>query len=80
MKFYYTYVLKLNSDSLYIGSCNDLEKRIADHANGRVKTTKKDRPLKLVYFEGCLVKKKAIQRENELKTGFGRGYLKRRID
>ncbi len=79
MKFYYTYVLELINHDLYIGSSNNLKSRLNDHIKGKVTTTKKFRPLKLVYFEGCLSKTNAIKRENQLKTGFGRGYLKRRI-
>jgi len=33
----------------------------------------------LVYYEACLEKDNAVKREKELKTGFGRAYLKRRI-
>jgi cell division protease FtsH len=50
-------------------------------ANGIIpkKSTKHRRPLELVYYEACNNKKKAIEREKTLKTGFGRLYLKRRI-
>jgi putative endonuclease len=79
MKYYYTYVLQLIDEDFYIGSCYNLKNRINDHKEGRVNSTKNKRPLKLVYFEGCLSKKHAIKRENQLKTGFGRGYINRRI-
>ena len=79
MKYYYTYVLELSNHDLYIGSCSDVKSRLQDHVKGRVTATKKFRPLRLVYFEGCLSKTNAIKRENQLKTGFGRGYLRRRI-
>ena len=80
MKYFYTYVLKLSDGDLYIGSCRDLKKRIKDHKFGRVRSTKNKRPIQLVYFEGCSSKKSAIKRENQLKTGFGRGYIKKRIN
>ena len=79
MQYYYTYVLQLSNEDFYIGFCNNLKKRISDHLNGRVNSTKNKRPLELVYFEGCLLKKQAMKRENQLKTGFGRGYIKKRI-
>lgn len=41
-------------------------------------TTKQFDIIKLIYYEACLNKKDAYVRENQLKTGFGRGYLKRR--
>jgi predicted GIY-YIG superfamily endonuclease len=33
----------------------------------------------LLYFEACFNKEDAIAREKQLKTGFGRAYLKRRL-
>jgi len=79
-KFYYTYVLKSDIDNkLYIGWTNNLKNRIKKHNKGLVSATKSRRPFSLVYFEACLFKAKAIQREKTLKTGFGRQYLKLRI-
>ena len=79
--FYYTYVLKsLKDGKLYTGWTNDLRKRIVKHSKGLVNSTKDRLPFKLVYFEACLSKEGAIKREKVLKTGFGRKYLKQRID
>ncbi|MDP8265155.1 MAG: hypothetical protein P9M12_06750 [Candidatus Aceula lacicola] len=36
-------------------------------------------PVKLVYFEGCLNKEDAYNRERYLKTGMGKRYFKNRI-
>jgi putative endonuclease len=49
------------------------------HNLGKVDSTKLRQPLGLVYFEACKYKEKAIKREKQLKTGFGRAYLKRRL-
>jgi putative endonuclease len=38
------------------------------------------RPWILVYYEACLSEKDAVKREKQLKTGYGRAYLKTRID
>ncbi len=35
--------------------------------------------LKLVYYEACQNKEKAIEREKYFKTGFGRRFLKNRL-
>ena len=35
--------------------------------------------LKLVYYEACIGKADALKREKQLKTGFGRGYLRNRL-
>ena len=77
---FYTYVLKsLKDDKLYIGFSENLKSRLKEHNSGLVTATKNRIPLKLVYYEACLVKEKAIKREKELKVGFGRAYLKRRL-
>jgi len=78
--FYYTYIFKSQKDnSFYIGWTNNLKIRLHKHNSGLVSATKYRKPFKLVYFEGCLNKQKAILREKSLKTGFGRKYLKNRI-
>lgn len=80
MRFYYTYVLKSDKDkNLYVGWTNDLKERINAHLRGKTKSTKSRLPLRLVYYEACLDRAGAIKREKQLKTGFGRSYLKRRI-
>jgi putative endonuclease len=79
--FYYTYVLRSKKDKeLYIGWCKDLKLRFKQHKNGLVKATKQRLPMELIYYEGCLDEKFAIKREKQLKTGFGRAYLKRRLN
>lgn len=79
-KMYYTYVLKSESDQkYYVGWSNNLKQRIIEHNNGNVSSTASRRPLKLVYYEACLDKEKAIKREKYLKTGFGKSFLRNRI-
>ena len=78
---YYTYVLRSRKDlELYIGWTDDLQSRFYKHQKGLVKSTKNRRPFKLVYYEACLSKESAVKREKQLKTGFGRRYLKNRIN
>jgi putative endonuclease len=80
---FYTYVLSCIKDSentLYIGSTSNLIKRLKDHKSKSVFTTKKFDIIELVYYEACLNKTDARKRETQLKTGFGRGYLKRRLE
>ena len=67
-------------EKLYIGWTINLVSRLKQHNRGKVKATKYRAPLKLVYFEACLSKNQAIKREKSLKTGFGRKYLKNRIE
>lgn len=79
-KMFYTYVLHSDSDGrLYIGWTNDLDRRLLEHNLGKTPSTQSRRPLRLVYYEACLDKEKAIAREKYFKTGFGRRFLKSRI-
>ena len=78
--FYYTYVLRsLKDKNFYVGWTSDLKSRVREHNSGEVKATKNRTPFKLVYYEACLDKDGAIKREKQLKSGFGRAYLKRRL-
>ena len=77
---YYTYVLKSEKDDKqYVGWTVNLKQRLGEHSKGLVEATKNRRPLKLIYFEGCTSKEKAIKREKYFKTGFGRRFLKNRV-
>jgi putative endonuclease len=74
---YYNYVLlDKNTGKCYIGFCVDINKRLAEHKSKQVFFTKQYSTLELVYTEGCISKKDALVREKQLKTGFGRGYIK----
>lgn len=79
--FYYTYALyNKTNDKFYIGYTNDLKRRLTEHLRGKTSSITKIEGLKLVYYEACLSKKDAQKRELQLKTGFGRGYLRKRLD
>jgi len=82
---YYTYVLlckNLKNDKwcFYTGMTDNLKRRLYQHKTKDVKTTKKFDDVKLVYCEICLNKTDARKRELQLKTGFGRGYIKKRLE
>lgn len=75
----YVYVL-LNSDGQwYTGCTNDLQKRLAEHNNGKSTFTKHRGPFKLIYYEACIDSKDAYSREKYLKSGLGKRYLKSRL-
>ena len=64
MTFAYTYVLYLADDTLYIGSTDDLRRRMSQHHAGYVTATKHKRPLALVYYEACLSLTAARERDS----------------
>lgn len=78
--YYYVYVLISEIDNLfYTGYTKDLRKRLSEHDSGKVNSTRDRRPLKLIYFEGCLNQQDATRREKYLKSGNGKIYLKSRL-
>ena len=65
---YYVYMLKsLKDGNLYTGSTNDLERRLAQHNNGEVVSTKSRVPFELVYYEAYRSEHDARMRESNLK-------------
>lgn len=80
MNFFYVYLLQSVQDgNWYTGYTKDLKKRIRQHENGEVKSTKHRRPLELIYFEDCQNKADALAREKYLKSGMGKRYLRNRL-
>jgi putative endonuclease len=80
MDTYYNYVLRsLKDKNYYIGYTANLKKRLKDHKEGEVKSTRYRRPFTLVYCEISFDKESAIHREKYLKTTYGHRYLNNRI-
>jgi len=77
---YYVYVLlSEKNDQLYVGRTSDLQKRINEHQTGKVQTTNRLNPMKLIFFEGFIAKADAIRRERYFKTSKGKSSLKQII-
>jgi len=80
MSYFYVYVLKSEKDdNNYVGFTQRLEKRIKEHQQGMVRSITNRRPLKLIYFEGCINQQDATKREKYLKTSWGKRYIKNRL-
>jgi putative endonuclease len=74
---YYVYILYSYKDSkLYIGFTNNLKRRLTEHSNGKVESTKNRTPLKLIHYEYFINRKDAEARERFLKSGYGRKQFK----
>lgn len=74
---YYVYIVysqKLGKK--YIGSTDDIKRRIKQHNSGHNIFTSRGIPWKLIYYEAFLSKDDAINEERFLKTGKGRERLK----
>lgn len=78
--YFYVYVILSQLDKrFYVGYTKNIEKRIKEHNSGMVTSTRKRRPLRLIYWEGCLNQKDALKREKYLKTAWGKRYIKNRL-
>jgi putative endonuclease len=76
----YVYVIQsLKDGAFYTGYTSDLNRRIEEHNAGSQSSTKSRISFKLVYYEWCVAKEDALQREKYLKSGRGKAYLKERI-
>ena len=75
---YLTYVLRSNKDyKRYIGSTNNLNRRIAEHNAGKVISTRRRKPMELIFLKKFATRKEAETYEKFLKTGKGREWLDR---
>jgi putative endonuclease len=80
MPEFFTYILYSQKlGKYYIGSTNDLKRRLADHNRGKTAYAKIGMPWQLKYFEVFESKVLAVRRENELKKRKDRKYLEKLI-
>jgi predicted GIY-YIG superfamily endonuclease len=77
---WYVYILKsLKDNELYIGSTNNIQRRLNEHNSAMVDSTKSRIPLRLKAYIAVKDKAKAIELEQYFKTGSGKAILQRRI-
>ena len=78
---YYVYVLKSTKHNfIYVGTTEDVQRRLGQHNGGFVQSTRFHTPLRLVYYEAFTDRRDALDREQELKHhGSVIGHLKRRL-
>ena len=66
---YFVYILEsLKNGRHYIGSTANLSRRLSEHNDGKVKSTKHYRPWKIIYTEEFPSKNEALQRERKIKS------------
>lgn len=77
--FFIYLIESLKTGEIYIGFTDNLVRRLKEHNQGLNFSTKKDRPWKYVYIEGCTERTDAIRREKYLKSTQGRRMLRKRL-
>jgi len=78
---YYMYILKsAKNGRRYVGSTDDLQRRLKEHNNGIGGTyTKNNRPYALIYYEAYISYDLARRAERFYKSGKGREVLKEKL-
>lgn len=78
---FYVYILKNKKKKTwtYVGSTNNLERRLQEHVNGFSKYTKSYLPIYLESFIAVRTETKGRELEKYFKTGSGIAILKKRI-
>ncbi len=69
---YYTYILLSKNKKFYIGSSNNLRRRIAEHK-------RKKKVSKLIFYEAFVSEKDARRREKYFKTSKGKSTLRQML-
>lgn len=76
---WYVYFLKLANDAVYVGSTDDLRRRVSEHKDGYVISTKPHRPLALKTYIAVETERHARQLERYFKSGSGKAFAKKRL-
>ena len=78
---YYTYILEsIKNGGYYVGSTSNLKSRLKKHNKGDVKSTRFNRPWKIIYAEIYSSRKEAEKREKQIKTWKSRDFIQNLIE
>ena len=75
----YVYFLELNNGDVYVGSRNDLKRRLKSHQNGQVQSTKAYYLVKLRSYVAVETETKARELEKYFKSGSGKAVARKRF-
>jgi predicted GIY-YIG superfamily endonuclease len=78
---YYTYILrsKTHPEQTYVGSTQDLKRRLSEHNSAKSPHTSKYVPWDLSVYVAFPAKRLAEEFERYLKSGSGRAFAKKRL-
>ena len=76
---WYTSILKMADGEYYVGSTNELKRRMEKHARGCGVSTKWRLPMVLEAYIAVKSEETAISLEKYLKTSSGKATLRKRI-
>jgi len=77
---YFVYILESQKDqSLYVGSTEDVKKRLAEHNSGKSKYSSAKIPYVLKWFCAFPNKQQALKFEKYLKQGSGFAFTRKHL-
>jgi putative endonuclease len=77
---WYVYILRSTIDkNLYVGSTNNIRRRLNEHNSGEVDSTNGRIPFSLEAYIAVKDRARAIELEQYFKTGSGRAMFQKRI-
>ncbi|MBI3255725.1 MAG: GIY-YIG nuclease family protein [Candidatus Andersenbacteria bacterium] len=76
---HYVYILSFTNGKYYVGYAEDLKKRLSQHKQNTVFTTKKSKVEKLVFYAAFESKYKALDFEKYLKSSSGFAFRNKRL-
>jgi predicted GIY-YIG superfamily endonuclease len=76
---WYVDFLRLGNDDIYVGSTNDLRRRVKSHQDGQVLSTKAFLPVTLKSYVAVETEGLARALERYLKSGSGKAVAKKRF-
>ena len=76
---WYVYFLELSNGDIYIGSTNDLRRRVQSHELGQVISTNMHRPVILRSYVAVRDEATARSLERYFKSGSGKAFAKKRF-
>jgi putative endonuclease len=76
---WYVYFLELGNGHIYVGSTNDLKRRIASHRDGKVTSTRSYLPVVLKSYVAVETEPLARSLETYFKSGSGKAVATKRF-
>lgn len=76
---WYVYFLELGNTDIYVGSTNDLRRRVNSHQQGHVVSTKGNLPAILRSYVAVETEAKARELEKYFKSGSGKAVATKRF-
>jgi len=76
---WYVYFLKLSNGDIYIGSTDDLKRRLKSHQAGNVQSTKAFIPVSLKSYVAVETENHVRELEQYFKSGSGKAVAMKRL-